>query len=132
MPRPPRQDASLAWLGLVASIVVTVTLVRVGVTFNGPITIAPRNSIAVVIRGNGTVEAAAEGVTHTPQNCARSRCVFSFPADAKEVVMTYQPDTGSRFQMWGGACSGNDTWCRIVLGEPKTVIVSFATVADSQ
>jgi hypothetical protein len=125
MPRPYRQDASLGWVGLLASIVVTFVLVRVGVSISAPTMIGPRNSIAVLIRGEGTVEAAAEGPSHTPYTCSQAKCTFSFPSDAKEVVITYQPRAGSSFQSWGGACIGSDTWCHIGLGEYKVITVSF-------
>ena len=125
MPPPRRQDASLGWVGLLASIVVTLTLVRVGVSISGPAMVGPRNSVVVLIRGEGTVEVAAEGPIHVPQYCSQARCVLSFPDTAKEVVITYQPRAGSSFQSWGGACLGSDTWCHVGLGEYKVVTVSF-------
>src|SRR5690242_21493042 len=101
MPRPQGPDASLGWVGLLASIVVTMILVRVGVSISAPAIIGPRNAIAVMIHGEGMIEVAAEGPTHSPQYCSQPRCQFSFPPEAKEFVITYQPRAGSSFQAWG-------------------------------
>ena len=125
MPRPYRQDASLGWGGYLAVIVITMALVRVGVSISAPAVIGPRNSVAVLIHGEGTVEVAADGPAHSAQYCSQARCLFTFPSEAKEVVITQQPRAGSSFQAWGGACLGSDTWCHIPLGEYKSVTVSF-------
>src|SRR5690348_15721881 len=98
MPRPYRQDASLGWVGYVAAIAITLALVRVGVSISAPAVIGPRNSVAVVIHGEGTVEVTGEGRMHNPQYCSQARCLLAFPDDAKEIVISYQPRAGSSFQ----------------------------------
>ena len=126
MPHPRPQDASFGWLGYVAVIALTAALVRIGVKLDGPVAVGRPNTVGVVIRGKGTVEAvAAQGRMHAPQYCSGTRCTFAFPEEAKEVVIGYEAAMGSKFQAWGGACTGSDTWCRVPLGEYKTVIVSF-------
>jgi hypothetical protein len=128
MPSPPRQDASLGWIGFVASIVVTLTLVRVGVMIDGPVMVGPTNSVVVMIRGEGMVEVTEEGRTNSVQYCSSPRCLLQFPPAAKGVIITHQPRSGAIFQSWGGACAGSDTWCHIPLGDYKTVRVSFEKI----
>jgi len=125
MPQPEQNDAALGWIGYVGAVLIALALVRLGVFLNPPTTIGQRNSIAVVLRGEGNIEVLPEGKMNSPQYCSKSRCILLFAPETKEVVITYQLGMGFTFQSWGGACAGADSLCRIPLGDFKTVRVNF-------
>lgn len=55
-------------------------------------------------------------------------CEYALP-EGQMITLTAQPDPGSTFVAWGGACSG-DTSCTVTLNSDQTVSAEFALPAN--
>jgi lysyl endopeptidase len=71
--------------------------------------------------GNGTVTSSPVGI-----NCG-STCSASFPGGTS-VTLTATAVPGSAFSGWGGACSGTNTSCSVVMNAPESVTATFSSV----
>jgi hypothetical protein len=81
-----------------------------------------RVSVSIVERGgSGSVASAPVGLS------CPSACSKDFERGSL-VVLTATPDVRSRFEGWGGACSGTDP-CRLSVDGPKSVEALFAPAA---
>ncbi len=76
-------------------------------------------TIAKAGNGKGTVTSSPDGVT-----CG-DNCTATFAAHAT-VVLTAQPDSGSTFTGWSGACTGDSPTCEVSLDGTTTVTATFA------
>src|SRR5690242_7389056 len=74
---------------------------------------APTAALAVSKEGTGTgrVTSLPPGIDCGPT------CAASFP-DGSSVTLIANPDEGSTFVSWSGACSGTDPSCTIVMSTP--------------
>ena len=86
------------------------------------------NPLSVTISGAGigTVTSSPAGIT--PLNCTTGTCsVMYTPGTA--VTLTENPQTGSTFGGWGGACasSGTNPTCSITMSSPQSVTATFNT-----
>jgi hypothetical protein len=101
----------------------------VGTTYTtGPITYAcgiqanfSLRPILTVIRvGNGVVSSTSSGI-----NCGvGTGCIASYPA-ATSVQLIAAPSAGNVFSRWGGACTGTNTSCNVMMNGAKTVSANF-------
>jgi uncharacterized delta-60 repeat protein/uncharacterized repeat protein (TIGR02543 family) len=68
--------------------------------------------------GNGVITSSPAGI-----NCGEV-CSDDLNLDAK-VTLIAKPDTGWKFQSWGGDCTGTSTSCKITMNGDKTVTATF-------
>lgn len=96
------------------------TTVTVDVPSGGGGRPTPTNFTLTVTKSeNGAVTSAPPGI-----NCGTD-CTQSYVSGAK-VTLTATPANGSKFDGWGGACSGTTTaTCEITVDADKTVSVTF-------
>jgi hypothetical protein len=69
-------------------------------------------------KGSGTVQSTPPGIS-----CG-SDCEEAYAAGAG-VTLTAQPDAGSTFAGWGGACTGNQPVCTVTMNAAVSVIALF-------
>ncbi len=75
-------------------------------------------TLVVQENGNGTVSSSPSGI-----NCGNA-CQASFSVGTN-VALTAAPNSGYKFNGWGGVCSGNSTTCQVVMDADKAVSASF-------
>ncbi|MBK1650314.1 hypothetical protein CKO36_17410 [Rhabdochromatium marinum] len=75
------------------------------------------------VSGQGHISSDPAGIA-----CPGS-CNFDY-AGGTTVTLTADPDEGSAFAGWSGACSGTLTTCTLTLDSAKTVSASFITASD--
>src|SRR5690349_10759233 len=83
------------------------------------------NTVTVTLSGtgSGTVTSSPAGI-----NCAPA-CTASF-GPATQLVLTATPNPGSTFAGWGGACSGINLTCTIVVNSNESVTATFNSVSQ--
>lgn len=81
-----------------------------------------RPGVVLSVRRQGTGTGV---VTSTPNgiDCG-NECEAGFNANT-EVALTPTPAAGSRFDGWGGACTGTDVPCQVRMSEAREVIARF-------
>jgi Divergent InlB B-repeat domain len=87
---------------------------------------AVRDQLRVVKsgRGSGTIASEPAGI-----ECGAT-CEYSFRRGSI-VTLRATANARSRFRRWGGACSGNETRCRLTIGAPLDATVAFDSCAAS-
>jgi 6-phosphogluconolactonase len=84
------------------------------------VTVPPGVRLGVVRTGSGsgTVSSAPSGV-----ECG-GMCSYAFGEDEK-VKLTENPELGSTFAGWSGACSGSEATCEVTMSEAREVKAAF-------
>ena len=77
--------------------------------------------LAVMIKGDGSVSSAPEGV-----KCTEGICVTRFPRGTV-VTLTPTPKEGYSFSHWRGACSGSKS-CKVKMKWRRKVLATFKPV----
>ena len=78
-------------------------------------------SLTVIVKGEGKVTSAPEGIM-----CTGGVCKARFP-HGTVVRLTATPDEGQMLTRWRGACWGSKSGCRIKLKRPGKVLATFKT-----
>ena len=86
-------------------------------TFNTP---PAQFALSVTVNGAGTVTSSPVGID-CPGDCSQSY------DDGTDVTLTADPETGSTFANWGGACSGTSTQCVVDMTQARSVTATFNT-----
>ncbi len=83
----------------------------------------PTYTLSATIQGNGSGQ-----VFTTPSglNCSIDTCTSNFPSNTS-ITLTANPNTGSTFTGWSGACTGTSPTCSILLSAQKSVTATFST-----
>lgn len=81
--------------------------------------------LSVSRQGNGNVRSSSENI-----DCG-TRCSASFPSGTS-VTMTAQATEGSQFAGWGGACSGINPQCSVLMNSNRSVTAYFTTITSSR
>lgn len=81
--------------------------------------------LSVVRQGNGSVRSMSGDI-----DCG-ARCSANFSSGTL-VTMTAQGAAGSQFSGWGGACSGINHQCSVLMNSSRSVTAYFTTVTSSR
>jgi hypothetical protein len=80
------------------------------------------NALSVTINGGGSVSSGDKVFS-----CG-NKCYGVYNPGAT-VTLTAKANSGSSFQLWGGACAGNASTCTVTMNAESTVTATFATAA---
>ena len=80
--------------------------------------------LSVARQGNGDVRSISE------IDCG-TRCSAIFQSGTS-VTMMAQPAAGSQFSGWGGACSGTNPLCSVLMNSNRSVTAYFTTITSSR
>lgn len=81
-------------------------------------------TLTVTRIGNGRVTSSPSGI-----NCG-SDCNQSYN-NGTSVRLTASPDSGYRFNGWGGACSGTSTSCTVLMTASRSVTATFTRITHN-
>ena len=83
------------------------------------------NKVTVTLAGtgSGTVTSNPAGISCAPT------CTASFGA-ATQLALTATPNPGSTFAGWGGACTGTNSTCTVVVNSDLSVTATFTAVSQ--
>lgn len=81
--------------------------------------------LSVSRQGNGSIHTTPGGI-----DCG-AQCSANFPSGTP-VTITAQAAAGSQFSGWGGACSGTNPQCSVVMNGNRIVTANFTTVTTSR
>ena len=81
--------------------------------------------LSVVRQGNGSVRSMSGDI-----DCG-TRCSAIFQSGTS-VTMMAQPAAGSQFSGWGGACSGTNPLCSVLMNSNRSVTAYFTTITSSR
>lgn len=77
--------------------------------------------------GSGTVTSSPAGI-----NCSNSSCSHTYPSGTT-VVLTEEPQTGSTFTGWTGACeAATAKTCTVAMNAQQLVLASFSRIPTSK
>jgi hypothetical protein len=74
--------------------------------------------LSVTVTGNGKVTSSPAGI-----DCGTD-CDQAYD-QGTDVTLTADPDPGSEFDAWGGACSGSSLTCLVDMDSSKSVTATF-------
>ncbi len=120
--------ATTCTLAMTAARNVTANFAPATAAFGLTINAAKSNSTAA-----GSVSTAPAGLSCTTPTVAgqtQTACTRSFSTGAA-VTLTATPASGSTFNGWSGACTGNATTCTVTMSAARTVTATFGTTSQT-
>ncbi|HTU15809.1 MAG TPA: glycine-rich protein [Solirubrobacterales bacterium] len=76
--------------------------------------------------GDGYLSSSPDGIDCGTPGAGSHEACYSVFGTGQPVTLTANPDSGSTFSGWGGACSGTQLTCDTTLSEARSVTASFA------